>query len=128
MKWIKNQTTKTLGPLFPTYPDYNQIREQFQKEGLLVEPDIKGKTIKELIRTAIIAELDAINLYEAIVENFDDKEISDIINHVIVDEKHHIGEFKEILDKLDPEQEKAIERGQEEAKEVFQKGKDNEMD
>lgn len=53
------------------------------------------------IRQDIIAELDAINLYEAHFNATDDEELKKILRHIIDEEKHHAEELQEFLDKND---------------------------
>lgn len=50
------------------------------------------------VRQAIIAEMDAINLYEAHFNATDNKDLKGILRHIIDEEKHHVEELKEWLD------------------------------
>ena len=100
MRWIK-VSKKTKSAFEPTFPNFNEITEQLKKEGLLVEPDADNQSIEALVRQSIIAEIDAINLYKEIASKADGK-IKEIYEHIIEEEIHHIGEFKAILNKLNP--------------------------
>jgi uncharacterized protein len=53
------------------------------------------------IRQDIIAELDAINLYEAQFNAIDDAELKKTIRHIIDEEKHHVEELEDFLKKVD---------------------------
>lgn len=58
----------------------------------------------EIVRTAIVAELDAINLYEAQIDNLNSDEAKDVINHILIEEKEHEAELQCLLLKLDKDQ------------------------
>ena len=58
-------------------------------------------TLEELhaaIRQDIISELDAINLYEAHKAATNDKQLKDLLDHIIGEEKEHARELQEFLD------------------------------
>jgi len=59
---------------------------------------------KELIRTSIASELDAISLYEQVLANIDDSHIQEVFQHVIGEEKDHLELFNELLKRWDTEQ------------------------
>ncbi len=59
---------------------------------------------KEVLRAAIIAELDAINLYEEMANMASNRDIRTILLDVAREEKTHVEEFKALLLRLDPEQ------------------------
>ncbi len=75
------------------------------------------KSDAEIARIGLIAELDAINLYEQLEEMARDPVLKKTLKEIAMEEKVHVGEFLEILKKLDPEQVKAIEEGADEVKE-----------
>lgn len=60
---------------------------------------------KEIVRTALIAEMDATSLYEAQIENLSSIEAKAVIRHIVLEEKEHISELMCLLMKLDKEQE-----------------------
>ncbi len=72
---------------------------------------------KEILRAAIIAELDAINLYEQMAGLAENKHIKDILLDVAREEKTHVGEFQTLLLRLDEEQVKELEHGRLEVEE-----------
>lgn len=74
---------------------------------------------KEIIRLAIMAEMDAINLYKQLATKAKDQRVKDILNHIAEEEKHHVGEFIHLLNLLDDEQVKANKEGKIEAEEVI---------
>lgn len=59
----------------------------------------------EIIRTALIAELDATSLYEAQIDNLNNNVAKKVIYHILMEEKEHISELNCLLMKLDKEQE-----------------------
>ncbi len=76
---------------------------------------------KEILRLGIIAELDAISFYEQLAAKATDSNLKRILKDVAREEKTHVGEFQAMLLKLDPEQEKELEEGKEEVKELMVK-------
>lgn len=73
---------------------------------------------QELLRVAIIAELDAINLYEQLAALSDDPDIKKVFYDIAKEEKTHVGEFQTMLLRMDKEQVEEIEHGKEEIKEL----------
>ncbi len=69
---------------------------------------------KEILRAAIIAELDAINLYEQMASMARSEDIKKILLDVAGEEKTHVGEFQALLLRVDKEQEKELEEGKKE--------------
>lgn len=74
---------------------------------------------KEILRTAIIAELDAINLYEQMASLTNDEKIRDVLIDVADEEKTHVGEFLTMLLKLDEKQVEELEKGKKEVEEIL---------
>lgn len=58
---------------------------------------------KEILRASIIAELDAINLYEQMAALTKNPDIRDILLDVAREEKTHVGEFQALLLREDPQ-------------------------
>ncbi|MHA1589674.1 MAG: ferritin family protein [Candidatus Njordarchaeales archaeon] len=75
---------------------------------------------KEILRIAIIAELDAVNLYEQMASMTKNEKIRKILLDIAREEKTHVGEFLEMLSRIDPEQVKELEKGREEIKELLE--------
>ena len=63
---------------------------------------------KEIMRIALIAELDAISLYEQLAAMTKNETLKKILLDVAKEEKTHAGEFLALLLKLDPEQIKEL--------------------
>ncbi len=71
----------------------------------------------EILRAAIIAELDAINLYEQMAGLARDKNLKEILLDVAKEEKTHVGEFQAMLLNRDKQQAEELEAGKKEVKE-----------
>jgi rubrerythrin len=69
---------------------------------------------KEILRTGIIAELDAINLYEQLAGNTENMDIKKVILDIAKEEKTHVGEFQALLLNLDKQQVAELEAGKKE--------------
>lgn len=72
----------------------------------------------EILRTAIIAELDAISLYEQLASATSSENIRKVLLEVAREEKTHVGEFQALLLKEDKEQVKELENGKKEVEEI----------
>jgi rubrerythrin len=73
---------------------------------------------KEILRAGIIAELDAINLYEQMAALTRNKNIKKILLDIAKEEKTHVGEFQALLVKEDKEQEEELKEGKKEVEEL----------
>jgi rubrerythrin len=72
---------------------------------------------KEILRIGMMAELDAINLYEQLASLTEDSQVKEILLDIAREEKTHFGEFQALLLGRDKEQEKELEEGKKEVKE-----------
>ena len=75
----------------------------------------------EILRVAIIAELDAINLYEELSAQTKDEGIKKVLLDIAREEKTHAGEFQTLLLRLDKEQVKELDRAKKEVEELTDK-------
>ena len=81
---------------------------------------IKKENIdKEILRAGIIAELDAVNLYEQMAAMTEKENIKKVLLDVAKEEKTHVGEFQALLLQEDKEQQKELEKGKKEVEELF---------
>jgi hypothetical protein len=76
---------------------------------------------KEILRAAIIAELDAVNLYEQLANMTDNAHIKSVLLDIAKEEKTHVGEFQEMLLRIDTQQKEELAHGQEEVEELVGK-------
>jgi rubrerythrin len=72
---------------------------------------------REILRLAIIAELDAVNLYEQLAATTENEAIRDVLLDVAKEEKTHVGEFQALLLREDEEQVEELKHGKEEVEE-----------
>jgi len=74
---------------------------------------------REILRVAVIAELDAISLYEQLAAATDNQNIKKILLDVAKEEKTHMGEFQTLLLREDKEQVEELKKGKEEVEELI---------
>jgi rubrerythrin len=79
----------------------------------------KADLDKELLRSAIIAELDAINLYEQMADMTRNGNIRKVLLDIAREEKTHVGEFQTLLLIEDKEQVQELEEGKKEIEELL---------
>lgn len=77
----------------------------------------KEELDKEILRAGMLAELDAINLYEQMAAITENDDIKKILLDIAREEKTHVGEFQALLLKEDSEQVKELEKGRKEVEE-----------
>jgi len=73
---------------------------------------------KEILRTGVIAELDAISLYEQLAAMTKNNDIKKILLDIAKEEKTHVGEFLTLLLRKDKEQKVEMEEGKKEVEEL----------
>lgn len=83
---------------------------------------VSSKTIdKEILRIGMIAELDAVNLYEQLAAATDNTDLKKVLLDIAKEEKEHVGEFQTLLHLLDKEQVKEGKDGKKEVEELLRK-------
>lgn len=70
---------------------------------------------KEIFRSAIVAEMNAVSLYEQMAATTQNDSIKTILLDIAKEEKTHIGEFQFMLVQLDEQQAQELENGAQEA-------------
>ena len=78
----------------------------------------KANLNQEILRAAIIAELDAINFYEQMAALTDDRDIKAVLLDIAREEKTHVGEFQTMLLRFDAEQVKEMDHAKKEIQEL----------
>jgi rubrerythrin len=73
---------------------------------------------KEILRVGMIAELDAVNLYEQLAEITGNETIKKVLLDIAKEEKTHVGEFQALLLERDHEQKEEMKKGKEEVEEL----------
>lgn len=76
---------------------------------------------QEILRAGIIAELDAVSFYEQMAAMTENKNIKKVLLDIAREEKTHVGEFKALLLRIDQEQAREMEEGEEEIKKIVEK-------
>lgn len=76
---------------------------------------------KEILRVGMIAELDAVNLYEQLAAMAEREEVKKVLLDIAKEEKTHAGEFQTLLLKEDKEQVEELEHGKREVEEMLEK-------
>lgn len=109
-------------PIFSDDPSLKQKTAiDFTSISPTLNPD-RPMTVRELaraIRLAITAEHDAVQLYELIADSTPDVAVRKIMQDVANEEKEHVGEFEELLARIDPENEHFVGEGVQEAEELI---------
>ena len=78
---------------------------------------VKQKDLdNEILRLGMIAELDAVSLYEQLASYTKDKKIKEVLLDIAKEEKTHVGEFQALLLIRDKEQLKELKEGEKEVK------------
>jgi len=73
---------------------------------------ISSKNInEEVLRIGIVAELDAINLYEQLSEKATNSKIKKLFLDIAKEEKTHVGEFEAALLMIDKEYKEELKKG-----------------
>ena len=85
---------------------------------ITLEKIAKEDLDKEILRVAIIAELDAVNLYEQMAALTENKHIKTILLDIAKEEKTHVGEFQALLLTNDKQQENELAEGKKEVEEL----------
>ena len=73
---------------------------------------------REILRAGMIAELDAINLYEQMAAMTDNLDIRKVLMDIAKEEKTHAAEFETLLLRMDSEQVQENEKGRREVEEL----------
>jgi len=87
------------------------------KEPINFEKVKKENVDKEILRLGMIAELDAVSLYEQLAATTENENMRKMLLDIAKEEKTHMGEFQALLLKLDKEQVKELEEGRKEVEE-----------
>jgi rubrerythrin len=101
------------------YKQRKEVINLLSKIPINLERINKETLDKEILRAGIIAELDAINLYEQMAAITENADIKRLLLDIAKEEKTHVGEFQALLLINDKEQEKELEEGKKEVKELI---------
>ena len=79
-----------------------------------------GELDLEILRAAVIAELDAISLYEQLAASSTNPAVRRVLLDIAKEEKTHMGEFTTLLLRLDTEQAAELKAGEKEVEELLE--------
>ncbi|MFX1382670.1 MAG: ferritin family protein [Promethearchaeota archaeon] len=86
---------------------------------ILLEKVGKQDLDKQILRAGILAELDAINLYEQMANMTENNDLKKVLMDIAKEEKEHVGEFQYLLLKYDKQQAEELEDGKKEVQELL---------
>ncbi|MDH5450753.1 MAG: rubrerythrin [Candidatus Bathyarchaeota archaeon] len=86
---------------------------------IMLEKVSKKHLDREILRVAVITELDAISLYEQLAAATDNENIRKILLDIAGEEKTHMGEFQTLLLREDKEQVEELKAGKKEVEELI---------
>jgi len=98
--------------------DYEELSNMLSRIPIKIDNIAKEDLDKEILRAGIIAELDAINLYEQMAAMTKNDDIKRILLDIAKEEKTHVGEFQALLLINDEEQKKELDEGKKEVDEL----------
>lgn len=73
---------------------------------------------KQILRVGMIAELDAVSLYEQLAAETNNEDLRKVLLDIAKEEKTHMGEFEALLLDLDKEQQDELQKGKKEVEEL----------
>lgn len=76
------------------------------------------QTDEEILRASMYEELRAVNLYQQLARQAKDPRVRKVLLDIAHEEKVHIGEFEELLEKVDPAYDKAEDEAEEELEDM----------
>jgi len=79
----------------------------------------KDQIDREILRAGMIAELDAVSFYEQMAAMTDNEDIKKVLMDIAKEEKTHIGEFENLLLRIDKEQVEENKKAEGEIKELI---------
>lgn len=98
------------------YEEFLKINELLATTPVDLKYVDKDNGDKEILRLAIIGELDAVSLYEQLSETAKNENVKATLLKIAKEEKTHIGELQQLLKELDPEYKEELKKGKEEVK------------
>jgi hypothetical protein len=100
------------------------LKELFIQAGEIEKMEAGAEKDKAILRLSIVAELDAVNLYQRFADIASSEDIRDVMIHVADEEKVHVGEFQSLLEDIDENYEDKLEEGEEEVEEELEGDED----
>lgn len=112
-----------MGKIMLTFSEFCNHKQKPVLEGVAdaVDSIMQGKPKNidlRALRLAIMAEYEAINLYERMADTVRSPKIKKMLLDIANEEKVHIGEFEHLLETLDKDHEPYKNEGEDEAKDL----------
>ena len=79
---------------------------------------LSDRELARAIRLALAAEEEAIHLYEALADAAADPLAAKVLQDIADEESVHAGEFQELLRRLSPQEQRRLEEGAQEVREM----------
>jgi len=64
----------------------------------------------EMLREDLVGELNAINQYQSHIDALNDAEATEVLSHIMADEKEHVAELTKLIRKKDSVQEEKFKK------------------
>ncbi|KPJ77994.1 MAG: hypothetical protein AMS14_00250 [Planctomycetes bacterium DG_20] len=90
--------------------------------GMAPDRKLTDRELARAIRLALAAEEEAIHLYEALADAAADPLAAKVLQDIADEESVHAGEFQELLRRLLPEEQRRLEKGAQEVRELADDG------
>jgi len=90
---------------------YNDLLICREEEDGTIVCDFGKEIDEQILRKSIIAELEAINMYEGFASVISNEKVRKVLKDVANEEKVHVGEFLELLLEIDKKQVNGINKG-----------------
>jgi rubrerythrin len=116
--WLVGQSDKTRKGLLTSDQDVKGGERMLSKIPIGLEKIKKGDLDKQILRVGMIAELDAVSLYEQMAAMTQNENIKKVLLDIAKEEKTHVGEFQSLLLEEDREQERELKEGKKEIEEL----------
>lgn len=101
--------------------EFVEARTMLSKQPIKLDKVPKKTLDMEILRLSIVAEMDAINLYEQMAETTEDPDVRAVLLDIAKEEKTHAGEFQAMLLRFDKQQEAELQKGRKEVEELTAK-------
>lgn len=111
---IRARKRRKVVPVEPVVKEAAEFINPFP--GLTPDKKISIRELARSVRVAIAAEHEAVHLYESIVDATDNAQAADLLQDIADEEKVHLGELQKLLESLQTDERKFLDKGREEAK------------
>lgn len=89
--------------------------------GMKTDRKLTKEELLRALRFVIAAEYEAVQLYEQLADSITDKDVAKVLRDVADEEIVHAGEFMALVKKLNPEEDKLMQEGENETSEMLKR-------